>query len=205
MSILCPGGLPERDRLGNPILTGFGNMLRLPVLAADDALDEAEKTVLAAKLLYGRVPEALDAQAAMDELLWFFHCGREPVKDGAPPLFDFEQDAELIYASFLQVYGMDLAVVRPHWWAFCALFAALPEDCALGRVMRLRAADPVGLPAAQRAALARQKRMFALKRDLPADGGRDEGLAAYAERRWRQAAAWAGAKGAAGINEPEMR
>ncbi len=190
MSILWPDGLPNRDRLGNPILTAFGNMLRLPVLAADDTLSEAEKTVMAAGLLYGRLPDGLCAEDALREVLWFFCCGQEPAKSDEPSLFDFEQDAELIYASFWQAYGIDLAVQRVHWWAFCALFRALGKETAMGRVMRLRAADPAGLPAARRAELQKWQRLFALEKQPKKDDRRGD-LLEYAQNRYRQAAEWA--------------
>lgn len=57
-----------------------------------------------------------------------------------PRSFDFEQDAGAIRASFRAVYGMDLDEQRGrlHWCAFLDLFRHLPEDCAFGRIVRIR-------------------------------------------------------------------
>ncbi len=55
--------------------------------------------------------------------------------------FDFAFDSELIFASFYEAYGIDLDVVRLHWWKFCALLSALPESTVLMRVVSLRRAD----------------------------------------------------------------
>ncbi len=55
--------------------------------------------------------------------------------------FDFAFDNELIFASFYEAYGIDLDVVRLHWWKFCALLSALPESTVLMRVVSLRRAD----------------------------------------------------------------
>ena len=57
--------------------------------------------------------------------------------------FDFEQDAAVIYASFLSVYGIDLFSVRGklHWAAFLALLQNLPADSAFGRLIRIRTCE----------------------------------------------------------------
>ncbi len=55
--------------------------------------------------------------------------------------FDFAVDCELIFASFWEAYGIDLDVIRLHWWKFCALLSALPESTVLMRVIGLRRAD----------------------------------------------------------------
>ncbi len=55
--------------------------------------------------------------------------------------FDFAFDSELIFASFYEAYGIDLDVVRLHWWKFCALLSALPDSTVLMRVVSLRRAD----------------------------------------------------------------
>lgn len=53
---------------------------------------------------------------------------------------DFEQDAALIYAAFLQTYGIDLYAVRNQmdWRIFTALLRGIPENTELSRVIRLR-------------------------------------------------------------------
>lgn len=53
---------------------------------------------------------------------------------------DFEQDAALIYAAFLQTYGIDLYAVRNQmdWRIFVALLKGIPENTELSRVIRIR-------------------------------------------------------------------
>ena len=57
--------------------------------------------------------------------------------------FDFEQDAAVIYASFLSVYGIDLFSMRGklHWAAFIALLQNLPADSAFGRLVAIRTCE----------------------------------------------------------------
>ncbi len=55
--------------------------------------------------------------------------------------FDFSQDGDLIYASFMEAYGVDLTVAEMHWWKFMALLKNLPPDCGFMRVVQLRQCD----------------------------------------------------------------
>jgi hypothetical protein len=57
---------------------------------------------------------------------------------GGKKLFDFRHDSALIYASFMQTYGIDLIKNDLHWWEFLALFKGLTDDCIMRRVMDIR-------------------------------------------------------------------
>lgn len=56
---------------------------------------------------------------------------------------DFSFDAEEIYSSFRQAYGVDLIQEcgRLHWCAFLAMFHGLPEDAPVKQIMRIRSED----------------------------------------------------------------
>ncbi len=73
-------------------------------------------------------------------------------------VFSYLWDMPSVYASFLSVYHIDLLTEKMHLWQFDALFAALPEETALRRMMAIRAAP---IDSAEdgdaRAALAAQK------------------------------------------------
>ena len=53
---------------------------------------------------------------------------------------DFEQDAGLIYAAFMQTYGIDLYAVRNKmdWRIFIALFKGIPENTEFSRTIKIR-------------------------------------------------------------------
>lgn len=55
-------------------------------------------------------------------------------------MFDFEEDSEYIYASFMQAYGLDLVEQQGklHWKKFIALFQGLPDGTKIREVMRIR-------------------------------------------------------------------
>lgn len=67
--------------------------------------------------------------------------GAEP-HDAGPAVVNFREDEAIIYASFLQAYGIDLYEVGYlHWWKFKALVAGIPESTTLGQIMQLRSYD----------------------------------------------------------------
>lgn len=55
-------------------------------------------------------------------------------------LFDFEDDGEYIYASFLQDYGIDLIDCQGKlsWQRFIALFQGLSDETKIKRIMSIR-------------------------------------------------------------------
>lgn len=62
--------------------------------------------------------------------------------DAGPAVVDFREDEAIIYASFLQAYGIDLYEVDYlHWWKFKALVSGIPESTTLGQLMQLRSYD----------------------------------------------------------------
>lgn len=86
----------------------------------------------------------------IEKMFWFFSCGRERKKRKFPrkiaglndkQSFDFEEDAELIYAGFQQQYGIDLQRERMHWWRFMILLDNFGADTRLSKVMEYRTTD----------------------------------------------------------------
>ncbi|MGF3141254.1 Gp15 family bacteriophage protein [Facklamia sp. P13064] len=55
-------------------------------------------------------------------------------------LIDYNQDSDAIYASFMQVYNIDLIEQQNklHYAKFKALLDNLPSDCAVGRLVEIR-------------------------------------------------------------------
>ena len=56
-------------------------------------------------------------------------------------IFDFAADSELIFASFMADYGIDLTAEHMHWCKFMALLKSLSPDSPLMRTVRLRQTD----------------------------------------------------------------
>jgi hypothetical protein len=93
---------------------------------------------------------------------------KENSKKRSEPVFDFDQDAEIIYASFLYDYGIDLYEQQGklHWKKFLALLSSLSEKSPLGKIIGIRTAK---LPkrtkenVEERSRLQELKRLYALK------------------------------------------
>lgn len=86
----------------------------------------------------------------IDQMFWFFACGREKQKKNFPRKaaginkntpFDFEKDADLIYAGFYQQYRIDLQKSHMHWWKFMILLENLGDDTRLSRLIEYRTID----------------------------------------------------------------
>lgn len=139
-----------------PIDLSFNKVLDVFDVLRDDVLSDYEKAAVIVELLTGFETE----DVALVVNLWvyiketFLSMVGETVQydlAGNPMpvveeeyqerLFDFVADAEYIYASFLQAYGINLFAMqnRLSWVEFRALFNALPDDTIMQHIMRIRA------------------------------------------------------------------
>lgn len=82
------------------------------------------------------------------------------------PAFDYRCDAPYIVAAFQQAYGIDLTCEKLHWFRFRALFAALPEDTLMAKIMGWRSADLADYEGSMREHYAALKERFALPASL---------------------------------------
>ena len=168
MSLLLFDGLPEEDE-GIPISADFRNMIQVDLILHDPDTNEVEKTAAALYQLYPEIPQ--DTRTAVEGLIWFYTRGggsgdgTDKGKKKAPKkAFDFEQDANLIYAAFYATYGISLSTVDfLHWWEFMALFEGLPETTLMQRVMYWRTVDLNGLPKQEKSHVLKMRKTFALK------------------------------------------
>ncbi len=130
----------EADGARYPVNWDFRAALKLFRLLDDPDVADRHKAMLACKLFYaGEIPP--DGVRLM--LRWLNPDDGMPKKrdPNAPPM-DFEFDADVIYASFYQQYGMDLFRVEGlHWYAFLTLLRGLGEGAALSARLYARGRD----------------------------------------------------------------
>ncbi|WP_062052346.1 Gp15 family bacteriophage protein [Bacillus sp. JCM 19034] len=184
-------------RLNDPHVTGFefegieyqidlafDNVLDVFDVLGDKTLREHERAVICLALLLG------DAQydKATTIELWnhvyeqFIHIKNEqpieydlkgnplPVQsdDEKEKVIDLEQDAEYIFASFKQAYGMNLYEEQGklHWHEFQALLNGLPSDTIMKRIIEIRTWKPSkGDSGEYKKAMEDLQRRFALEDD----------------------------------------
>lgn len=162
------------------------------VLAAVDVLedeklsDEAQLECALDLLISGQHPVDSGLLQAVFAALF-----PDQAKSSEPPVMDFEQDCELIFAAFWQTYGINLNKRRDmHWCEFFALLKGLPEGTRFADIIGIRQ-TPLPAPTKDngqyRAKLARMKAKYALKntRATAKDGlsSMFDALKSIAERR----------------------
>lgn len=116
-----------------------------------------------------------DLQEKYSWLIEFYRAGEqaaEPTANTAVsrpdtgPAFDYRCDAPYIVAAFQQAYGIDLTTAKLHWFRFRALFAALPEDTLMAKIINWRTLDLADYEGSMREHYAALKERFALPASL---------------------------------------
>ncbi|MCG4501247.1 bacteriophage Gp15 family protein [[Ruminococcus] torques] len=132
-----------------PIHADFHTVLRCFEIQGRKA-ELSEDDLLFMLRLFYNVKRMTVTEEHIDWMFWFFSCGREKEKKKFPRKiaglndkqpFDFEEDADLIYAGFMQQYGIDLQESDMHWWKFMILLENLGNGTRLQKVMEYRTID----------------------------------------------------------------
>lgn len=136
----------EIDGIEYEINSNFRNSILFECMINDNSLSEEEKVRATLDLYYPVIPENINE--AVNKAIWFYSCDRKAKqgkgkgKNQKKQIYSFEDDAEYIYAAFMDQYRIDLnSIDYLHWWRFKALFKALKEDNEIVKIMGYRAAD----------------------------------------------------------------
>ena len=130
-----PRGVTVRGRFHRADFD-FRNVLdMMDTLSRDDLLPEA-RDYLALKCVMRRPPK--HTAEAIEAVRGVLFPAAKKHADKAK-ITDFEQDADLIRAAFLQEYGINLFKDRLHWLEFSALLSGLPEGSRYSDVLGIRA------------------------------------------------------------------
>jgi len=173
MSFLLTEPLPKTVEVGSlqlPIDTDFRTWIKLESLLLDEELNQGDKLVLALKLVYPNPVPPFFLMEALEEIFWFYTCGKAPADDGKDEeaeereaIFSYEADAPYLYAAFLEQYGIDLTEVELHWWKFQALMKGLKPDTLFVKILGYRAMKlPADLPTEKREFYTKMKKLYAL-------------------------------------------
>ena len=136
----------------------FRNVLQmLETMKRDDLMPEARE-YLALKHICRRPKKGM---LPVVRALLFPDSGKE----AHTRITDFEQDAELIQAAFMQVYGINLFREKLHWFEFMAFLAGLPTGNRYTEILGIRSRPmppATKYNAEERAWLAKAKSEFAI-------------------------------------------
>lgn len=135
-------------RIKEEFNTNFKNSILFELLMQESNLSNKAKVYQALKIYYPNIKQITDIDKAIDNILWFYKCGKEEkeevnqkeTKRNIKRIYSYEFDNELIYSAFKYQYGIDLQDIEYlHWWKFKALFNGLKEDNKIVEIMGYRA------------------------------------------------------------------
>ena len=141
---LFPDSIEDDNGHRHAIRAGHQTILKIFRLLEDEDIQEHHRIAKACDLFF---TEPIDMLAGYPLLIRFLNYGEMPNEEEpnrrTKRLISFEQDAPEIYASFLQVYGIDLIETDIHWCRFNVLLASLlrVDGNALSAKLRLRTLD----------------------------------------------------------------
>ena len=132
------------------INSDFRISMMFELLINDPELSERERLYQTLILYYPIIPSNLEA--AVDKIMWFYKCGKEEEKEennntskptgkSTMRIYDYEHDSEIIFASFMKSYGINLQRDNLHWWEFKSLFDNIDEDSKLYKIMEIRSVN----------------------------------------------------------------
>lgn len=114
----------------------------------------------------GNIPAPAE-EAAQKMIEFYSHSDGGEKKEGnggtARRSYDFEQDADALLSSFLDIYGIDLSTAQIHWWTFRRLLCNLPPDCPFMRRIYYRTAETGKMSKSEREHVLKMRRLYALK------------------------------------------
>ena len=146
----------------------------LKICRNKDILEEDKAEVLLPILFKDEVPTIL----AVPAIRKYFELFMEKKGDSGKPCFDLIQDAQYVYAGFMQAYGIDLDETTLPVEKFVALLRGLPPDTKLAEIIKIRTMPipaPTKYNAEQRQSIIRAKASVRLESDSDGKGFRQFG------------------------------
>lgn len=116
--------------------------LKCQEIAEDTSISDTERALAIEYLLIGEKCFEIKNQDKLIELLLKYLSMNEEVNQNTEPDMNFKQDQDLIYASFMSDYNIDIVKEeKMHWWTFMKLLRGLTEHSVLNRVRDIRNMD----------------------------------------------------------------
>ena len=160
--------LPEKIKVNNiefDINTDFRAGITFELL-----IQKGEEDI--EKLLTPFFPNGIKEEYIKDVLQaaeLFYCCGKLPETKNEVPSknkaqgYCFEKDANIIFADFLNFYGINLNIVSLHWWAFRSLLEGLPEKSEFKQRIYYRTVDTKGMSKNEKQRIAKYRKAIEIK------------------------------------------
>lgn len=153
-----------------PVNWGYRANILIEIVMFSTSRSDEQKLLDALNIFYLKnIPP--DMEAAIKQMICFFHCGKEIKSENGVSFrrqqrsYDFEMDAPLIYAAFRAQYGVNLNRTlnnELHWWEFSAMFDSLNENLKMSRIMYYRTADLEGMSKNQKKFIKKMRALYAI-------------------------------------------
>ena len=138
-----------KNRIKIDFDTNFRIAVAFEIMMQNPKYSMQAKTYQALKLFYPEMDEIKDVKKAIDDIIWFYSCGkseektsRKKGKNKQKQIYSYEFDNDLIYSAFKNQYNIDLEEVEYlHWWKFKAMFEGLKSDNRIVEIIRYRTID----------------------------------------------------------------
>lgn len=156
------------DGVYYPVRTDFRVWLKFAQLLEDLTPENVARAFAAC---YTKIMPQ-NPEKALSLLCEFFSGGEvsKTKNKNGKQLISFAKDEELIYASFLMQYKIDLTDAQMHWWKFLALFRNLGKDTPIMQVATLRNTNPAEIKDSKiRRRVIEQKRIFSIDENAEVD------------------------------------
>lgn len=139
-----------------PLNLAYDNVLRFYDLLDDEHFKSSEKVIIAFQMFFGFDPSIEDGDLIVkgfediNRYISMMPYGNDDGDDGQAQfatdqskLYSFKQDAEAIYSSFMEQYGIDLIDMQGklHWDKFKAMFQGLGPKTYFKRIIGIRTCD----------------------------------------------------------------
>ncbi|MCI9082839.1 MAG: hypothetical protein HFI70_11220 [Lachnospiraceae bacterium] len=135
------GYLPESLTVSGiecPIRSDYRNVLQVFEAFQDPELEEVEKWIVAAYLLFEDFSCADDVFKALNngfefseaqkQILWFISTGQPEKEILDKPVYDWKKDEQIIFSAVNKVAGKETRELEYlHWWTFLGYFNEIGE------------------------------------------------------------------------------
>lgn len=139
-----------KDRIKIDFDTNFRTCITFEIMMQNSKYSDRAKTFQALNLFYPEINEIKDFKKAIDDIIWFYSCGKSEEKStrkkennkNNKQIYSYIFDNDLIYSAFKDQYNIDLVEIDYlHWWKFKAMFNGLKSDNKIVEIMGYRAMD----------------------------------------------------------------
>lgn len=146
------GALPQHLTIGAEqynLRSDYRDVLQVFEAFQDPELSQEEKWIVAIYLLlepfscaddvFEAVENGFDTEAAAEQIIWFISAGKESGEKKELPVYDWEQDEQMIFSAINKVASREVRGIEyMHWWTLAGFFDEISEKSPLAFVMGIR-------------------------------------------------------------------